>query len=97
MSDNKLRPIPGMGPGFYESGPLLPEEVVSNGPRDFGMTCPLLRISQVFNVKYADVLSYADFLLHQRFRGGGKLPIPVMQAIENHADKFNRLRKGLTP
>ena len=66
MSDNKLRPIPGMGPGFYESGPLLPGEVAPNEPRDFGMTCPLLRISQVFGEDYAAVLRYADALIHQR-------------------------------
>lgn len=66
---------------------------------DFGTTCPLLNISRAFDVDYERVLRYADGLIHKRRWQEGvathKMPLKAIEAIEDHANKFNRLRHGL--
>lgn len=55
MSTNDLRPVPGLGSGFYEAGPL-----------PFGNTCPLLKIARHYDVPYEIPLYLADFSQHGR-------------------------------
>lgn len=52
---NKLRPIPGMGPGFYEAGPLLPgEESMSTHGADAQAMAATLRVVTIRGVKYPE-------------------------------------------
>lgn len=69
------------------------------------MTCPVLKISQHCYEDYGSCLAYADFLIHQRRPAGfptmrfsilqHHLGAVAMELLEDHADAFNRLRKGL--
>lgn len=50
-----MRPIPGLGAGFYEAGPL-----------PWGETMPLLKIARHYGVDYAVTLALADNMQHGR-------------------------------
>lgn len=108
FNPTKLRPIPNMGPGFYEVGPLLPGEApmatpfiasLPRDPGDFGMTCPLLNIARHYGEDYETCLTYADALIHKRKHPTRRYFLfssgGAMAAIEAHADRYNRLCHGL--
>lgn len=59
-----------------ESGPPLP---------DFGMTCPVLKISRHYDVDYGLCLLYADALIHGRYTEVDRMPAAAEEALQAHA------------